>query len=119
MVKVLACHVKERGFKSRLFRKMSVLKKEKKKRKVAYLNENNQLILKSIFYNEKLVSSIRWNAALLLFESMKNGSKTKIKNKCILTNRSTGINSRLRISRIMFKKLASKGFFSGLKKNIW
>tara|TARA_B110000967_G_scaffold188319_1_gene210988 strand:- start:3511 stop:3807 length:297 start_codon:yes stop_codon:yes gene_type:complete len=98
---------------------MSTLIKEKKKRKIAYFNENTQLILKSIVYNEKLVSSVRWNAALLLFDSLKTGSKTKINNKCILTKRSTGVNSRLRISRIMFKRLASKGLISGLKKNIW
>jgi len=94
-------------------------KKDQKKRSLVYHLENNRIILKSIFYNQKLVKSIRWNAHLRLSNMLKNSSKTQLKNFCIISGRSKGITPNLKLSRIAFKKYVSLGYGAGLKKHLW
>ena len=43
----------------------------------------------------------------------------KFRNRCILTSRSRGIFSKLSISRILFRKMFSKGFLPGYRKSSW
>ena len=43
----------------------------------------------------------------------------KFRNRCILTSRSRGIFSKLNISRILFRKMFSKGFLPGYRKSSW
>jgi small subunit ribosomal protein S14 len=48
-----------------------------------------------------------------------NNYKVKLKNRCILTGRSSSIYRIYRISRIKFRDLGRKGFITGLKKSSW
>ena len=45
--------------------------------------------------------------------------KTQIRNYCVISGRSRGIYSKLKISRIVFRFLGSVGLFFGLKKSSW
>jgi small subunit ribosomal protein S14 len=46
-------------------------------------------------------------------------SNTLVRNRCILTGKSTSVYSRFRLSRIIFREKALFGFFPGIRKAIW
>ena len=91
-------------------------KKDLKKRKLYKKTEFFQKLLKIFFLyssetNMKLI--IKKN---VYFKLLKNCFKSRIKNYCIISGRSRGIYSKLRVSRIVFRRLNNKGFFFGIKK---
>lgn len=45
--------------------------------------------------------------------------KTRIRNYCIITGRARGVFSFVKVSRIIFREVGSKGLFFGLKKASW
>ena len=49
----------------------------------------------------------------------RNASKTRIKNRCVLTGRSKSVYKRFKMSRIKIRELASKGDITGLNKASW
>jgi ribosomal protein S14 len=96
---------------------MKVVYIKDKNRRVKYsVIEKKRLILKYIFNNLKLSQKIRDNAYLEYLTLSIDSSITKIKNRCILTNRSKGIYKKFKISRIFFKKIALEGNLPGVKK---
>lgn len=80
-------------------------------------NEFKVLSLKFFKNNQKLSKKniLIVNMALSKF----NTGSYKFRNRCILTSRSRGIFSKLSISRILFKKMFSKGFLPGYRKSSW
>ena len=48
-----------------------------------------------------------------------NSSKTRIRNRCILTGRARSVWRAFRVSRIQLRKLASEGFLPGVSKYSW
>jgi len=55
----------------------------------------------------------------LRFPFFNSGSKTRIVNRCILTNRSRGINRSFKINRISLKEMFKVGFLPGYHKATW
>jgi ribosomal protein S14 len=55
--------------------------------------------------------------------STKNNSKfalrSKIHNRCLITGRTKAVYSYLKLTRMMFKNLAVKGYLSGIRKYSW
>jgi small subunit ribosomal protein S14 len=45
-------------------------------------------------------------------------SRTRVRNRCLLTGRSSSVLSRFRLSRIMFREKALLGFFPGVRKAV-
>lgn len=48
-----------------------------------------------------------------------NSSKTRIRNRCILTGRARSVWRTFRVSRIQLRKLALEGVLIGVKKSSW
>lgn len=48
-----------------------------------------------------------------------NSSRTRIRNRCILTGRARSVWRVFRISRIQLRKLALEGVLMGVKKSSW
>jgi ribosomal protein S14 len=91
-----------------------------KNRRVKYnLIEKKKIILKYIINNLQLSNILRTDAYLEYLNLSLDSSITKIKNRCILTNRSKGIYKKFKISRIFFKKIALEGNLPGVKKASW
>lgn len=90
------------------------------KRRVKVLrDESKRLLLKSNLYNTTLSYDERISSGMNLSDLSKNGSKVRIKNRCVLTGRSHGIVSSFKISRIMFRQLALDGMLPGVSKSSW
>ena len=94
--------------------------KDLNKRLLVYKQEKKILLLKFIVRSTELSKKLRSKAQydFLKIPSF-NFSKIRIKNRCIFTSRSKSVNSRLKLSRITFRKLASEGSLLGIKKSSW
>lgn len=97
-------------------------KKRKQNIKQRYLFKNlekKRLILKIILNNLNLNKNIRFKIKQKWFFFNNNSSPTRIKNICVLTNRSRSIYRFLKISRIQLRNLASNGLLPGISKYNW
>ena len=52
-------------------------------------------------------------------ELPRNGSRTRIRNRCALTGRPRGYYRKFRLSRIALRELASSGQIPGMVKSSW
>lgn len=90
-----------------------------KKRLNVYKFDFIRYKLKYIINNTKLHPAIRYKAYLELKNLIKNSSKVRLKNNCVLTGRSKSVYKHFKISRIMFRELALKGLLYGVRKASW
>lgn len=75
--------------------------------------------LKFIINNTQIHPAIRYKAQLKLNNLIKNSSKIRLKNRCVLTGRSRSVYKHFKLSRIMFRELALKGLINGVRKASW
>ena len=90
--------------------------KDKNRRYKYLIIEKKILILKYIIQNLNLSDLIRNFAYNELVNLMKKNSSTKIKNRCVFSNRSRAIFRKFKVSRIFFKKYALQGDIVGVQK---
>jgi len=93
--------------------------KDFNRRNIFLLLELERIILKYILTNFKLPLDIRLNAYINFKNVSILSTITKIKNRCVLTNRSRSVYRKFKMSRIFFKKLALDGLLIGVKKASW
>jgi small subunit ribosomal protein S14 len=82
-------------------------------------DEQKRILFKSIIYNKSLKSVIRKAACLKLSNLPKNGSKTRLTNRCVLTGRAHAVQNHFKLSRISLLNSARFGKISGIKKAVW
>lgn len=99
---------------------MKFQKKKNINQRLLFKNyEKKRLILKSLTYNVLLNKNIRWRIQLNFLKIPLNSSLTRIKNRCILTNRARSIYRFFKLSRIQFKNLILKNKLPGFFKYSW
>lgn len=81
--------------------------------------EKNRLVLKILISNLLLKKKKRRKIQQHFFAFPKISSLSRIKNLCILTGRPRSIYRFFKISRLQFRKLASKGYLPGVSKYSW
>ena len=81
--------------------------------------EETRLVLKAISKDLKLPLEIRHEANLRLAELPRNSSRTRIRDRCILTGRGRGVVTKSKVSRQVFRRLASKGILSNMQRACW
>ena len=75
--------------------------------------------LKATANNESLPLEERFDARLKLAELPRNSSKTRIRNRCLVTGRPRAYYRKLKMSRISLRDLGSHGLIPGLVKSSW
>ena len=75
--------------------------------------------LKAIAVDENLPLEERFEARLKLAELPRNSSKTRIRNRCLVTGRPRAFYRKLKMSRIALRDLGSHGLIPGLVKSSW
>ena len=75
--------------------------------------------LKAIAVDETLPLEERFEARLKLAELPRNSSKTRIRNRCLVTGRPRAYYRKLKMSRIALRDLGSAGLVPGLVKSSW
>lgn len=66
-----------------------------------------------------LPTAVREKAATELAELPRDSCITRMRNRCVLTDRGRGVVGRFRISRILFKNFAEKGLIAGVQRSQW
>lgn len=89
-----------------------------KNRKLFSVDEIKFKLEKLLKQNNLLSNFQKWNLFLEKEFDLIN-FKVRLKNRCILTNRSSSISRIYRISRIKFRELGREGSISGLIKSSW
>jgi small subunit ribosomal protein S14 len=93
--------------------------KDKKKR-IAYARlEKKYIVMKLIQKSFLTLNDLKYSNHLKLEKCMQYGSFTKVKNRCIISNRSKSIYRKFGVSRIKFRELASFGLLFGVRKSSW
>ena len=75
--------------------------------------------LKAVANDESLPLEERFSARLKLAKLPRNSSKTRIRNRCLITGRPRAFYRKLKMSRIALRDLGSNGQIPGRVKSSW
>lgn len=95
-----------------------VVRNEKRKR----MSANQKAIraeLRKKAIDPKLTDEEREQARFKLQALPRNGSATRIANRCLVTGRRRGVYRKFMVSRIVMRQMAHEGLIPGLKKSSW
>jgi len=95
------------------------IERDKRKRN-CYLNffkkrEN----LKKLLKDREQEMPIRYKAQIDLNNLIKDSSKVRLSNRCLITGRTHSVLKNFRMSRIKIRELISSGLINGTKKSSW
>ncbi len=99
--------------------KKSMVERDLKRRRMAKKFESKRNRLKEIINDKDKSGEDRFTAALRLAELPRNSSKTRIRNRCLVTGRPRGYYRKLKMSRIALREMGSDGKIPGLIKSSW
>ncbi|XP_028393170.1 uncharacterized protein LOC114517584 [Dendronephthya gigantea] len=94
-------------------------RRDQKRRKMFAEYEQHRGRLRMLSKCDILPSSVRKQAAAELAELPRDSCITRVRNRCVLTDRGRGVIGRFQISRIMFKYYAEKGLIPGIQRSQW
>jgi len=99
--------------------KTSSIKRNDKRRRLTARHARKRKSLKAVIANRTLPVEERFAATLKLAQMPRNGSRTRIRNRCELTGRPRGVYRKFRLCRIKLRDLASMGQIPGVVKSSW
>jgi small subunit ribosomal protein S14 len=99
--------------------KKSSVEKNARRVKLAKSTAGRRSRLKAIVGDRTAPPDERFAAQLKLAELPRNGSPTRVRNRCALTGRPRGYYRKFRLSRIALRELASAGQIPGMAKSSW
>ncbi|MCD8570425.1 MAG: 30S ribosomal protein S14 [Alphaproteobacteria bacterium] len=99
--------------------KVSMVERDKKRRKLVKAKASKRAELKAIIANKSLPPEERFQAVLKLAELPRNSSKIRIRNRCALSGRPRSYYRQFNLSRIALRDLASRGELPGVVKSSW
>jgi small subunit ribosomal protein S14 len=99
--------------------KTSSIEKNNRRRNMAKKFAGKRSRLKAIASDKTKPMEERFAASLKLAKMPRNGSATRIRNRCEVTGRPRGFYRKLKMSRIALRELGSKGLVPGLVKSSW
>jgi small subunit ribosomal protein S14 len=99
--------------------KKSSMEKNERRRKLAKQFAAQRSRLKAIARDRSKPMEERFAATLKLAALPRNGSATRIRNRCEVTGRPRAYYRKLKMSRIALRELGSKGLIPGLLKSSW
>ena len=97
----------------------SVEKNNKRRRKLVAGQASKRAALKAIIMNQSLPIEERFKATIKLAELPRDGSKTRIRNRCEVTGHPRGYYRKLRMSGIALRELGNSGRVPGIVKSSW
>ena len=75
--------------------------------------------LKEKILDQSISDEERMAAVDKLNEMRKNGSPTRLRNRCQFTGRARGFLRKFKLSRLCFREMASAGLIPGIFKASW
>jgi len=99
--------------------KKSSIEKNTRREKLAKSTAARRTRLKAIAIDRDAPPDERFAAQLKLAQLPRNGSRTRVRNRCMLTGRPRGYYRKFKLSRIALRELASSGQIPGMVKSSW
>jgi len=99
--------------------KKSAVERDKKRRRLSAKYAAKRAQLKKVSKDETLSKEERFQAHLKLAELPRDGSKTRIRNRCQVSGRPRGYYRKLKMSRIALRELSNHGKIPGMVKSSW
>ena len=99
--------------------KKSMIEKNKTRIRLSNLDLAKRKALKAVIMNKQTPIDERFQAQLKLAKMRRNGAQSRVRNRCEVTGRPRGFHSRVKMSRIAFRELASTGQVPGILKSSW
>lgn len=99
--------------------KKSAIEKNGRRAKLARQLAARRLRLKAAARDRTAAPEDRFAAQLKLAELPRNGSPTRVRNRCAITGRPRGYYRKFRLSRIAVRELAACGQIPGMVKSSW
>jgi small subunit ribosomal protein S14 len=99
--------------------KKSSIEKNARRMKLAKSMSAKRAKLKAIAVDRTAPPDERFSAQLRLAKLPRNGSATRVRNRCVLTGRPRGYHRKFKLSRIALRELASAGQIPGMVKSSW
>jgi small subunit ribosomal protein S14 len=99
--------------------KKSSVEKNKRRTELAAKHREKRAALKAVARNRDLPDDERFAAVLKLAQLPRNGSRTRIRNRCELTGRPRAFYRKFRLCRVALRDLASNGQIPGMTKSSW
>ena len=99
--------------------KKSAIEKNLNKETQVKKNKSRRDRLVAICKNRSASREDRFEAQLKLSEMPRNGAKTRLRNRCLVTGRPRGYYRKVKMSRIALRELALSGQIPGMVKSSW
>jgi small subunit ribosomal protein S14 len=99
--------------------KKSSVEKNERRRRLAERYRARREALKKIVGAKDRAPEERFEAVLALAQLPRNSSRTRIRNRCLLSGRPRGYYRKFGLSRIALRDLASEGQIPGVVKASW
>jgi small subunit ribosomal protein S14 len=99
--------------------KTGMIERNNKRRRLATRDAAKRLALKEIANNKELPMEDRFAARLRLAQLPRNGSPTRVRNRCEVTGRPRAFYRKMKMSRIALRELGNQGLIPGLVKSSW
>jgi small subunit ribosomal protein S14 len=99
--------------------KKSMIERNLKRTRLAKSLDAKRTRLKAIIKDQDKPGEERFAAVLKLAEVPRNSSKTRIRNRCLVSGRPRGFYRKLKMSRLALRQLGSEGKIPGLVKSSW
>ena len=99
--------------------KKSSIEKNNRRRKLTKKFAGKRSRLKAIANDRNKPLEERFEATIKLAALPRNGSATRIRNRCEVTGRARAYYRKLKMSRIAMREFGSKGLIPGMVKSSW
>ncbi|MBP1856536.1 30S ribosomal protein S14 [Rhizobium herbae] len=99
--------------------KTSAIEKNNRRRKSVAQDATKRAALKATIMNQSLPIEERFKATLKLASLPRDGSKTRVRNRCEVTGRPRAYYRKLKMSRIALRELGNFGKVPGIVKSSW
>jgi len=99
--------------------KTSSIEKNNRRRRLTKKFAGKRSRLKAIANDRNKPLEERFEASIKLAALPRNGSATRIRNRCEVTGRARAYYRKLKMSRIAMREFGSKGLIPGLVKSSW
>jgi len=99
--------------------KTSSIEKNNRRRRLTKKFAGKRSRLKAISRDKNRPLEERFEATIKLAALPRNGSATRIRNRCEVTGRARAYYRKLKMSRIAMRDFGSKGLIPGMVKSSW
>jgi small subunit ribosomal protein S14 len=99
--------------------KTGMIERNNRRKRITARDADKRSALKEIASDKNLPMEERFAARLKLAQLPRNGSPTRVRNRCEVTGRPRAFYRKMKMSRIALRDLGNKGLIPGLVKSSW